>query len=237
LYCVSGIDGTKGPRPTGAVFYAPLLPSGEGIGAWVQTASYPSPALGLSCAASAGYIYCVGGANTVGTLESDAAYYAAISSAGVGKWTATTSYPISVDDESCVTSGGFIYCFAGYTAMGPRAVNTTYYAPISSAGIGAWKAGAGYPVADFGLSCVTVGGYVYCVGGTAGSGEAINAVYSAQLSSSGGIGAWTDAESYPTDILTSCVATESVIACVSGTTSSGVEGRTRGVYYISVRPQ
>jgi hypothetical protein len=233
VYCVSGIDGTEGPRPTGAVYYAPLLASG-GVGPWVETASYPSPAIGLSCAASAGFIYCVGGANTVGTLESNATFYAQISSSGVGQWTPTTSYPSTVDDESCVTSGGFIYCVAGYTALGPQAINSTYYAQVSSAGIGAWIAGTAYPTADSGLSCVTVGAYVYCVGGIAGQGDAIDSVYYAQLSSSGGVGAWSSAESYPTDIVTSCVATGSVIACVSGSTSSGVEGATDAVYYMSV---
>jgi hypothetical protein len=231
---VSGIDGTQGPRPTGAVYYAPLSPSGGEVGPWIGTSSYPSPAIGLSCAASAGFIYCVGGANTVGTLESNASYYAPISSSGVGQWAATTSYPSTVDDESCVISGGFIYCVAGYTALGPQAINATYYAPVSSAGIGAWMGGTAYPTADSGLSCVTVGGYVYCVGGIAGQGDATNAVYYAQLSSSGGIGAWSSAESYPTDIITSCVATGSVIACVSGSTSNGVEGLTDAVYYTSV---
>lgn len=230
---MSGIDGTQGPRPTGAAYYAPLSPSG-GVGAWVKTATYPSPAIGLSCAASAGFIYCVGGANTVGTLESNATYYAPISSSGVGQWAATTNYPGTVDDESCVTSGGFIYCVAGYTALGPQAISATYYAPVSSAGIGAWKAGTAYPTADSGLSCVTVGGSVYCIGGITGQGDATDAVYYAQLSSSGGIGAWNSAESYPTDIITSCVASGSVIFCVSGSTSSGVEGDTDAVYYMSV---
>jgi hypothetical protein len=230
IYCVSGIDGTQGPRPTGAVYFAPVSPSG-GVGAWVRTADYPSAAIALSCSASAGYVYCVGGANTVGTLQSNATYYAQASSSGVSRWAATTAYPSTVDAESCVASGGFIYCIAGYTAQGPRAMSSTYFAPISSAGIGVWTAGAAYPTVDYGLSCVTVGGYVYCMGGIAGPGGATDAVYYAQLSSAGGIGAWSPAESYPTTIVTSCVAIDSVIACVSGSTSIGVDGRTSAGYY------
>jgi hypothetical protein len=230
VYCVSGLDGTEGPRPTSAVYYAPASQSG-GLGAWVGTTGYPVGALGLSCAATTGYVFCVGGANTVGSLESNATYFAPISSAGVGAWAATTSYPTTVDDESCVTSGGFIDCIGGYTALGPRAINSTYYAPISSAGIGAWTAGAAYPIADSGLSCVTVGNSAYCIGGETGSGDATDAVYSAQLSASGGIGAWGSAASYPIDVITSCVAEGSTVACVAG--STGAEGPTAAVYYAS----
>jgi hypothetical protein len=232
LYCVSGIDGTQGPRPTNAVYYAPLSPSG-GLGNWVRTTDYPAGAIDLSCAATAGYVFCVGGANAVGTLESNAAFYAPISSSGVGQWATTTSYPSTVDDESCVVFGGFIDCIAGYTALGPRAINATYSAPVSSGGIGAWTATTPYPTSDSGLSCVTVGSRVYCIGGVAGSGDATDAVYEAQLSASGGIGVWDSAESYPTNIVTSCVAAGSVIACVSGSTSSGAEGSTDAVYYTS----
>jgi hypothetical protein len=232
VYCVSGLDGTQGPRPTTAVYYAPVSQSG-GLGAWVGTTDYPVGALALSCAATMGYVFCVGGANTVGSLESNATYFAPISSAGVGTWVATTSYPSTVDEESCVTSGGFIDCIGGYTALGPRALDGTYYAPVSSAGIGAWTAGAVYPTADYGLSCATVGSSAYCIGGVAGSGDATDAVYSAQLSASGGIGAWGSAASYPTDIITSCVAQGNTVACVSGSTGTGVEGRTAAVYYAS----
>jgi hypothetical protein len=236
IYCVSGIDGTQGPRPTSAVYYAPLSNSG-GIGEWTRTTDYPAGAIALSCAESGGYVYCVGGADTVGALESNATYFAAISSTGVGKWEATTSYPSTIDDASCVASGGFIFCIAGYTALGPRAINTTYFAPVSSSGIGAWTAGTTFPTSDYGASCVTVGGFVYCIGGIAGSGDATDAVYYAPLSPSGGIGAWSTGESYPTGIVTSCVATGNVIACVSGSTSAGVEGRTGAVYYTAVGSQ
>jgi hypothetical protein len=232
VYCVSGIDGTQGPRPTNAVYYAPLSPSG-GLGAWVRTTDYPAGAIALSCAAANGYVFCVGGASTVGALESGSAFYAAISSSGVGPWAATTRYPSTVDDESCVAFGGFIDCIAGYTALGPQAINATYYAPVSSAGIGAWTATTAYPTADYGLSCATVGSRVYCIGGVAGSGDATDAVYYAQLSASGGIGAWASAASYPSDIIASCVAEGSMVVCVSGSTSTGVEGRTDAVYYTS----
>jgi hypothetical protein len=236
IYCVSGIDGTQGPRPTSAVYYAPLSNSG-GIGEWTKTTDYPAGVIALSCAESGGYVYCVGGAATVGALESNATYFAPLSSTGLGTWEATTSYPSTIDDESCAASGGFIYCIAGYTALGPRAVNTTYYAPVSSSGIGAWTAGTSFPTSDYGALCVTLGGFVYCVGGIAGLGDATDAVYYAPLSPSGGIGAWSTGESYPTGIITSCVATGNVIACVSGSTSAGVEGRTSAVYYTTVRSQ
>jgi hypothetical protein len=226
LYCVSGINGTLGPRPTPAVYYASLSASGGVAGAWNPTTSYPISSIALSCAASGGYIYCVGGEETVGTLQTDAVYYAPVSATGVGAWSRTTAYPQTVDAESCVASGGFLYCIAGFTALGPRPINSTYFAPISSSGVGPWASGADYPTATFGQSCLTAGEEVYCVGG----GSATDGVYYSTLSSSG-IGAWTSGTSYPVSVAeTSCVNPGTTIYCVAGDTS---EGDTHAVYYAS----
>jgi hypothetical protein len=222
IYCVSGIDGARGPRPTGAVYFAPTSMTG-GLGAWTKSTDYPSPSIALSCAAFEGYVYCVGGDQTVGTLESDLVYFAPITSSGVGTWTATTKYPITVNSAGCAASAGFIYCVAGYTAAGPRPVNVTYYASISSSGAGTWTASTAYPIADPGPSCVMIGGYIYCVGGST------NDVYYASVSSTG-IGTWTSGARYPIATSVSCVALESTIACVGGSASDG----TTKVYYLNI---
>lgn len=217
IYCVSGINGTLGPRPTNYVYYAPV--SAGGIGAWSRTTNYPVSVIALSCAASGGYAYCVGGYETVGTLQSSVVNYAALSSSGVGPWTSTTSYPITVGQESCVTSPSFIYCVGGDTANGPRPVNNTYSAPVSPSGVGAWTTGPAYPLpdesGDTSLSCSVVIGYTYCVGGDSSS------VYYANLPSTGTIGAWTSTSSYPVEVASpSCLVTVSAIMCVGGNTDA-----------------
>ncbi len=238
LYCVAGINGSLGPRPTTQVFYAQLSASGGLVGGWQKTTNYPQETIGPSCVIWSSDIYCVGGSLTVGTLQTNGAYYAPISSSGVGAWETGTTYPQTDNGLSCVTSDGYIYCFGGFTALGPRPINATYSAPLSASGFGSWSAGTIYPTTDYGQSCVAISGYAYCVGGLTSGGVQRNAVYYSPISG-GSIGAWTSTAPYPTDIDgESCVTSGSTIACIAGTSQGGsVSGDTGAAYYTSVSPQ
>lgn len=169
IYCVGGVNETDGSNAdaaaTNSVWFAPL--SSSGIGAWEHTAAYPASVQYPTCYSAGGYIYCIGGAdvneNSVGTT-----YYAALSSSGVGTWTATTPYPVAASGQACVIASGEILCIGGETSTSPSYSSSTYYAPISSGGIGSWKAGTSYPLA-IGTTCVALSGNVYCVGGFDGS--------------------------------------------------------------------
>jgi hypothetical protein len=127
--------------------HAPPGQSPVAKSAWANTTSYPDQTSldfayqdvnSLSCVADSGYIYCVGGGPAGGGVN--ATYFAPLSSSGIGSWTATTDYPVGVASASCVTYSGYIYCINGIAALGPAGVEvpTTYYAPLSSSGIGAW---------------------------------------------------------------------------------------------------
>jgi hypothetical protein len=173
VYCVGGVNETDGANAdataTNSVWYAPL--SSSGIGAWSLTAAYPANVYYPSCFAAGGDIYCLGGAdangNSVGT-----AYFAALSSTGVGTWTTTTPYPVAASGQACVISSEYILCVGGETSGGssPSYTSAVYYAPISSVGIGTWKQAAGYPL-SMGTTCVLLSGNVYCIGGFVGSSE------------------------------------------------------------------
>lgn len=230
LYCLSGIGQGQGPRPTPADYFAPILNSG-GLGQWSMTTSYPSPSLGLSCSISSGYVYCVGGENTEGTLETNNVYSAPVSSSGIGTWVQETSYPITVTGTSCLTDQGFLYCFGGYTASGPKPVSNTYFASISSGDVGSWTAGVPYPDTIYNESCVAQGSEVYCIGGIGSSGPT-STVETAALDD--GIGTWSTGPPYPSAMVGSCVSAQGVIACLTGNTSVYVEGETPTVYYIDV---
>ena len=176
IYCVGGNNETDGSNAdstyTNSVWYAPL--STSGIGKWTLTTAYPSNVLFPSCVASGTVIYCLGGAdgngNSLGT-----AYYAMLSSSGVGGWASTTSYPVAGSGQACVTSSGDILCVGGETSGGssPTYTNTVYHAPISSGGIGAWKQSPNYPV-SVGTTCVSLSGDIYCVGGFDGGSVGAN---------------------------------------------------------------
>ncbi|MGD0638848.1 MAG: hypothetical protein ABSA72_12495, partial [Nitrososphaerales archaeon] len=216
IYCVGGFLGEAVPQSE--VLYAPV--SSSGVGAWSSTTSYPTRVNEGSCAISAGYIYCVGGDVDNAGDYTNATYYAPVSSSGVGTWTSTTAYPVTIEQESCATSAGYIVCVGGthdqsypYTPS-----NGVEFAPISSSGIGAWQTST-LTFVIAGESCNISSGYVYCVGGDTAiiPSQYTDLVFYAPVSVSG-VGTWTVSPNhYPTDITdSSCSTYSGYVYCVGG---------------------
>lgn len=126
VYCLGGADSNDNAVSTD--FFAPL--SSTGVGAWTQTTAYPVQASGQACATSSGRIYCVGGEEADGTYTG-AAYYAPVSSGGIGAWHDAAGYPTSVQ-TACVISGGYIYCVGGFDSSSVGDNNAVFYASLSS---------------------------------------------------------------------------------------------------------
>jgi hypothetical protein len=82
-------------------YYSQISPSGT-LEAWSQTTQYPGPLSNAGCVVSNGYIYCVGSSNVNYTQS---AYYAPLSSYGIGQWNETTNYPIPLSNAYCSTTG------------------------------------------------------------------------------------------------------------------------------------
>ena len=228
IYCVGGSTG-NGYLPTSATYYATF--DSSGVGSWTATTPYgssPTPIANESCVVLISSIFCVGG-NT-GTGPTSAVYYAALTSGGIGSWTATTPYGSSatpIEAQSCVAGlgGNAIVCVGGNN--GTRVTNAVNYATFSGLGIGSWAGSALYPTLIEEQSCFAnaIGGTVYCVGGFTGSGSPTNPVYYGPLSS-GGVTSWTiGASSYPTTGSgiegQSCVVSGGYGYCVAGYTGSG----------------
>jgi hypothetical protein len=167
------------------------------LGPWKASADYPlasatcagtAPNLVCApqtCVASSGSVYCVGG-NTNST------YFSAVSSMGLGPWTATTNYPIAAWGQSCVIDSNVMYCVGGRVggwAAGASSMNTAsaYFAPVSSTGVGDWAPTTDFPTTDV-FGCVASGGYIYCLSDTP---------YYAPLTASG-IGTWAPTQGPPT---------------------------------------
>jgi hypothetical protein len=87
------------------------------------------------------------------------AYYAPLSSSGVGTWTSTTPYPLSLYYAGCSTYANDIYCVDNAMLSGSTSfpTNYVYYAPISSTGIGTWTTTNGFPFAVDDAYCETLG--------------------------------------------------------------------------------
>jgi len=237
VYCVGGEDINNGPRN---VVYtsSPISSSSSNISSWTTDSNvYPQNVYAESCVTFSGNIYCIGGINDDAQDDTAASYYASLNNGAVGTWNSTTSYPIPVDTESCVTSSGYAYCVAGNNQTGgsdANAVNSSsvWFAPLSSSGIGNWSLTNSYPAGVYYPTCFASQGYIYCIGGVSTNGDSANSVYYASLSSSG-VGTWMQTTAYPQALSgQSCVIVSSTIYCVGGQGNNGAYST--AVYYATV---
>jgi len=199
----------------------------EAVGTWKSIANYPTNIWSQSCVVSGGFIYCVGGDIGAYGVTTNAVSFAQLSSSGVGTWKSTNSYPTDIWEQSCVVSGGFIYCVGGETSVSPYVTGAVYFAKLSSSGVGTWKSTTSYPTTESNQSCVVSGGFIYCVGGYGGGWSS---VYFTKLSSIG-VGKWKSTTTYPTVIWSqSCVVSGGYIYCVAGW-SFGSPSATDALYF------
>lgn len=154
----------------------------------------------------------------------------ALATVSLGEWTPTTNYPLQVAGESCFVYSNNAYCLGGFDVKGKDYANS-YYAPLSSSGIGAWTPTKPYPADLDSMSCALWSATVYCVGGENSTSVVAN-VYKAPVTSDG-LGAWSPAAAYPQTIgATSCFVYSSTIYCVGGFDITGDE--TANAYYASL---
>ena len=241
IVCIGGQDANGGPRDE--VYLATLSSSGNISGWTLEANQYPRVINGQSCVLSGGYVYCVGGSIDSSPDDTNASYFAPFSaSGGVGTWGTTTGFPIAADSQSCVAAYSYIYCVGGYNETDGQAADavtssSVWYAPLSSSGIGTWVKTNPYPTDFFLPTCVTAGGYIYCMGGVDENGNSVGAAYIAQISSSG-VGSWTSVAAYPLPASgLACVLVSTTITCVGGVTAGGSSPTfTNAVYYATVSP-
>ena len=140
IYCIGGqqenLAGGTGANtnfPTTQVYYAPLSPSG--IGSWSSTSVYPQALSSPSCVASSGDAYCLGG-YSITEISNSSVYSSAISSSGVGPWTAMSQYPVPFDLSSCVSDFSNVYCIGGRSldTSGLSILSSVYFAALSPSG-------------------------------------------------------------------------------------------------------
>ena len=102
IYCIGGNNYIgSGSTTYDYAYYAPI--SGGNIGQWQATNSYPITVWGNSCVSAYNNIYCIGGNDGSGNVNS--VYYSPILSSGaLETWQPTSNMPVANGYPSCVVS-------------------------------------------------------------------------------------------------------------------------------------
>lgn len=198
IYCLGGVEGTPQDLAYNASYSAPITNDGIAAISWTSTTHYPVNDINPSCVLTGGDLYCVAGEAGYGPqFASTAVYYTTASGGTLGTWQSTTPYPIALDNATCVSTDGNIYCVGG--ASSGNSFDNVYYASLSGSGVGTWKSTTAYPIATAPASCVVSYGFIYCLGTTPGG----DAAYYAPISATG-IGTWLPTTNYPGPVLGGC---------------------------------
>ncbi len=177
IYEVGGFSSTNN---LSTVYYAPINSDGT-IGVWNTTTALPSSIGDATSVAYNGYIYEIGGFNSINNVSLSTVYYAPINSNGtVGVWNITTALPSSISDATSVEYNGFVYEIGGFN--GTNNLSTVYYAPINSDGtVGVWNTTTSLPSGISNATSVEYNGFVYEIGGFNGTNN-LSTVYYVRIS-------------------------------------------------------
>ncbi|MDE1871571.1 MAG: beta-propeller fold lactonase family protein [Candidatus Micrarchaeota archaeon] len=222
IYCVGGENGFNSDS-SNSVYYSKVQ-SDNSVGAWSITSNYPQQLQEMPCVSTSTDVYCIGGYNVFNFYDVNSVYYSPIQpDNSLGAWQTTNSYPMLINEQSCITSNNYVYCMAGVNqSTNFVSFNDVYYSPILSDGsLGAWAATNSYPANVEGLSCVTSNSVVYCIGGDRyfSSDYGTNVVAYANVLGAGGLSAWTISPNYyPINMpfAPSCVTNTGYIYCAGG---------------------
>lgn len=192
VYVIAGNDNSDVAQST--VYYAKLNADGS-IGAWATTTALPQTREELSAVTVNGYIYAIGGRNSVGATQSTV-YYAKLNADGtVGTWNTTTALTTDRSNHSSVTANGFVYVLGGDETGGT--VTTVNYARANSDGtLGAWNTTTAFSAARRYHASTIANGYVYSLGGAVGGIDSAEVAY-AKLNTDGTIGSWSTTNALP----------------------------------------
>ncbi len=205
VYCVGGYALTGNSLSNKPAYYAEL--TANGISNWKETASYPGNFLGNDCVSGANHIYCIGYLN-----DGQDTYFANLTQNGIENWRPTSNYPlVNISELSCTPQSGYVYCIGmGADLNAPS--NSTYYANITSTGLGPWIQSSNYPVNLTAVpDCFGGSNFVYCLGGFT------NSSYYSYVNASG-INGWRQSANYSESVIgNSCIeANTSDAYCVGG---------------------
>jgi hypothetical protein len=192
IYVIGGI----GSSYLNDVQYAPLNSDGS-VGVWKTSTAFSGIRGYISTAVYNGYMYVMGGYN--GSVAFNDIQYAPIYGNGaVGPWATSTAFTNTRSSGKAAAYEGYIYLTGGLGANGP-VYNDTQVVQINAAGNAtAYTTGTSFTTTRHGNQAVVYGGYLYVMGGVNGTAST-NTIYSASISSTGVVGAYTSRTAFTTN--------------------------------------
>jgi hypothetical protein len=226
LYCEGGV--TTGGSTVNQSYFARW--TGSGLTAWKATVPYPVPVSATSCVEGLGWLVCIGGEDPHGQ-GIDRVYQAPILSSGLGGWEGGPSYPVPVDDQSCVLLDNTVYCMGNGQGDSPTSV---YAAPLTDRGLGPWvndSTSAPYPIPFSDGSCLASSVDLFCLGG--GSQR----VYYTQVDGTT-LDGWTETLPLPTALTwPGCASSGADLYCIGGTPSVGADSENDSYFAMAYTSQ
>ncbi len=191
------------PREWGAPATDMTPPPADALftGEWKKDRSLPLPLAGHSVVTSGDRIFVLGGVSGREHLGRREVYVAQASRGVLGSWTKTKPLPLPVAFGAAVSAAGRVYVIAGANREGMHNLSGfVYSAPVTGAGLGAWREEAKLPSPLMYHAATTVDGILYVLGGFDGQAYSDKLLY-ARLGKDGKVGEWKEATArYPQPI-------------------------------------
>ena len=164
------------------------------MGSWTANSDLPAALQSHKTAYWNQYVYLIGGYNGISTVNK--VYYANIGST-IGSWTELTALPVSLQEHEVVVANGYIFVLGGYDDFNPY--DTIYKAKLNNDGtIGSWEtASVSLPQGLSSFTAKYVDGYLYVVGGSSSSANAVANVYRANVEPEGTLDSFAATSSLP----------------------------------------
>ena len=193
IYAIGGSTDSIDVQST--VYYAKLNSDGT-VGSWQTSSNSITATRYHSSVSSNGYVYVIGGQNSIGSSVATVQYAKLNADGSTGAWTTTNSLPNTRYLHSSVVANGYVYAIAGYD--GSTVQSTVFYAKLNSNGTtGTWQSTNSIVGARYLSGAVVVNGHVYMLGGFNGTSY-LNSVTYAPLNGDGTTGTWvTSANTLP----------------------------------------
>ena len=226
LYAIGGSTNDSGTGNVATLQYAALDSQTGQTGTWAPATSLPEPRGSAGCAVANGYLYVVGGSDTVsGTVNFlDSTRYIAINTDGTlaAAWSNGTTMPYSAFNANAFTYNNVLYVLGNPDG---GAGQDTFHASLnpSTGAIGTWVddgASGNRPSDGAARGYAQVGKYLYAFGGV--NGSLLSSVQYATIQSDGSVSAWQSTASLNTGIAyTKGTTVNGCIYSVGGENASG----------------